>query len=419
MNSSGAPEVLIVEDSLTQAEDLRYVLDRQGYATWVARNGREAYERIRARKPNLVITDVVMPEMDGFTLCRKIKSEKDLKDLPVMLLTALSDAEDILKGLECGADDFITKPYDPGYLIPHVANALSAVKNAGDLEKETEKTRAEIVFGERRYVITSGQDRILELLLSTYETAVIKNRELKYAQQELKAVNEQLENKIKEGKRVEEALKESEKALRNSLQEKETLLRELYHRTKNNMHLITNLISLQMASMDTGTRESMKDLQGRIQAMAMVHEKLYKRDLSKLDLRDYITDLANALVSSYLKGGRDISMELSLDSVIVSIDTAIPCGLIMNELVSNCLKYAFPAGKAGVISICLKDLDEKRMEMRVSDNGKGLPEGLDIKKAGTMGLKIVYNLARQLMGAVEAHGRETGGTEFIIRVEKG
>ncbi len=582
-NAARALEVLIVEDSLTQAEDLRYMLDRRGFKTSVARNGQEAFESVRAHKPGLVITDVIMPEMDGFTLCKKIKAEKDLRDVPVMLLTALSDAEDILKGLECGADDFVTKPYDPNYLVFHIANALSSAKTR---ENAQTTAAAEIAFGEKRYFITSGQGRILELLLSTYETAVMKNRELRLAQQELKTLNEQLEYKVKESrqaeealrrkkekiellaesarmllstespekivqalaekvmrylnchaflnyliedgkqrmrlnawygipetaakeiefqdfgasicgcaareerriiaedipgnpdertslfnslgikayachplvyqgkmigtlsfgtcerthfteeeldlmetvtdqvatamarKRVDDALKESERALRSSLQEKETLLRELYHRTKNNMHIITNLISLQMASKGNITEENMRDLQGRIQAMALVHEKLYKRDLSRLDLKDYVTDLVKALVSSYLKGGRDISVELALDTAVVSIDTAIPCGLIINELVSNCLKYAFPNGKAGIISLALTNLNDEQIEIRVSDNGKGLPGDVDVKKASTMGLKIVYNLVRQLMGTVEARNKKGGGTEFIIRVAK-
>jgi len=213
--------------------------------------------------------------------------------------------------------------------------------------------------------------------------------------------------------------------LRASLEEKEVLIKEIYHRTKNNMHIITNLISLQTRSIrDNEMVGKMRELQSRIQAMALVHEKLYRSgDLSRLDLKDYITDLVKALASGYLKGGRNIAIDFDLESAVVSIDTAIPCGLIINELVSNSLKYAFPAsltdGRNGVISLSLRSLGDTTFELRVADNGKGLPEGIDIRKASTLGLKIVYNLAMQLMGTVEARNGANGGTEFIIRFERG
>ncbi len=190
-----AMEILIVEDSPTQAEDLKYMLERRSYAVSVAKNGKEAFESMRGHKPDLVISDIMMPEMDGFTLCKRIKAEDDLRDIPVILLTALSDTEDILKGLECGADNFITKPYNEKYLLDRIHRVPSA---AGTGKEEQTKTGVEILFREQRYFINSRREHILDLLLSTYETAVMKNRQLRIAQQELKVLNEQLEYKVRE-----------------------------------------------------------------------------------------------------------------------------------------------------------------------------------------------------------------------------
>src|SRR5271156_5067286 len=121
----GRTEILIAEDSQTQAEKLSHCLNTRGYAVTVTQNGKEALAVAAQRKPSMVITDVVMPEMDGYTLCKELKSSPALKDVPVVLLTSLSRAQDIMKGLECGADSFVRKPYDDAYLIARVEYILS------------------------------------------------------------------------------------------------------------------------------------------------------------------------------------------------------------------------------------------------------------------------------------------------------
>jgi signal transduction histidine kinase len=143
----------------------------------------------------LVISDIVMPEMDGFELCRKIKRDQDLKETPVMLLTALSDPEDVLRGLECGADYFITKPYNGADLCARIRHMLVNAKLRR--ESKTEKD-IELSFKGQKYVITSERRQILDLLLSTYETAVAKNHELNAVQEKLRALNEHLEIKVQE-----------------------------------------------------------------------------------------------------------------------------------------------------------------------------------------------------------------------------
>src|ERR1700726_3113053 len=120
-------QILVVEDSPTQAEQLKYILEEHAFTVVVARNGREALDNILNFKPTLVITDVTMPEMDGYELCQRIRSNECIADLPVILLTSLSDSEDVFKGLECGADNFITKPCEQDYLLARIHNLLANV----------------------------------------------------------------------------------------------------------------------------------------------------------------------------------------------------------------------------------------------------------------------------------------------------
>lgn len=210
-------DVLIVEDSPTQAEQLRYILERNHYHVNIAQNGKEALLSLKQHKPFIVISDIIMPEMDGYELCHQIKSDKTLKDIPVILLTSLADPADIVRGLLCAADNFIVKPYDEKYLLSRIEYIFA---NRELRKHEKSQLGVELYFAGQRHSITSDRLQILDLLISTYETAVEKNRELIKAQDELKKLNEQLEGKVQERtaaltqeigerKKTEEALRES------------------------------------------------------------------------------------------------------------------------------------------------------------------------------------------------------------------
>ncbi|OGW44754.1 MAG: hypothetical protein A2Y66_08045, partial [Nitrospirae bacterium RBG_13_41_22] len=187
--------ILIAEDSPTQAEQLRYILETEGYQVSVARNGKEALSLLSKSRPTAVISDIVMPEMDGYQLCRQIKADERLKDIPVILVTSLSEPRDVIKGLECGADNFITKPYDEKFLLSRIRYLLL---NREFRHKEEVKTALEVSFSGERYNITSDRLQILNLLLSTYELALQKNLELAAAHDGLKRLNERLEELVKE-----------------------------------------------------------------------------------------------------------------------------------------------------------------------------------------------------------------------------
>ena len=183
--------ILIVEDSATQALKLQHLLERHDYRVIAAPNGRLALETLAKNRPTLVITDINMPEMDGYELCRRIKDDRTLQALPVILLTSLSDPKDILKGLECGADNFIVKPYDEEFLLSRIQYVLTN----WELRQNGGTDATEIYFAGHRYQLTSDRIHSIDLLLSTYETAVHKNLELSKAKAKLEEQAEELREK--------------------------------------------------------------------------------------------------------------------------------------------------------------------------------------------------------------------------------
>ena len=208
----------------------------------------------------------------------------------------------------------------------------------------------------------------------------------------------------------------AEEHLRKSLREKEILLRELHHRTKNNMQVISSLLDLHSINIDDkNILNIIKEVQHRIKSIALVHEKLYQaKDLSDVNLRDYITDFAHTLLKSYEGIRGRISLKVDVDDIFFSLETITPCGMIISELVSNSLKYAFPNGRKGKITIECHATGNGEVNLRISDNGIGIPEGLDFRNTKSLGFKLICKLAEeQLRGTVELEGGK--GTSFIIK----
>src|SRR5574340_63500 len=183
-------EILIAEDSRTQAEQLQLLLEEHGYTVTTAPNGMAALTQLRLRQPALVISDIMMPELDGYGLCRALKSDEKLKSIPVMLVTTLSDPQDVIRGLECGADNFIRKPYDERYLLSRINYLLINL----ELRKNQKmQIGVEIKLGDQKFFINSERQQILDLLISTYEQAVQINDELKLREHELAHSNQVLQ----------------------------------------------------------------------------------------------------------------------------------------------------------------------------------------------------------------------------------
>ncbi|HHS14190.1 MAG TPA: response regulator [bacterium] len=213
--------------------------------------------------------------------------------------------------------------------------------------------------------------------------------------------------------------KKAEEALQISLQEKTRLIGELYHRTKNNMQVIMSMLSIQAGRMkNERLRAVVQESVNRIQTMALVHEKLYQsRSLSRINLDDYIRELAQLLVRTYNVSPGKIKLSFELDPIPALIDYAVPCGLILNELISNAFKYAFPKGQSGSVRVGLRRIREKKtIELTVSDNGIGLPHNYDYRSSSTFGLPIIVAIAEhQLQGKIEFQGEKGLTCRVVFR----
>ncbi|KXK54661.1 MAG: PAS/PAC domain-containing protein [Chlorobi bacterium OLB5] len=209
--------------------------------------------------------------------------------------------------------------------------------------------------------------------------------------------------------------KKSEKELQKSLEEKDILLKEIHHRVKNNLQIVTSLLKLQAGYVkDEKVKQLFRESQNRVQSMSLIHQKLYQtRDLAHIDFREYIETVTVHLQHSYGILEDRVKINTEVSNLVMSIDNAIPAGLIINELVSNSLKHAFPGGRKGNIYINAA-YDEYKGEywLLIRDDGKGIDHGLDINNSDSFGLKLVNTLVKQLAGIIEVVVK--GGTEFRI-----
>jgi PAS domain S-box-containing protein len=234
-STPGKTKILIAEDSPTQAIQIKHLLESNHYEVSVAQNGRQAMERLSKHKPSLVISDILMPEMNGYELCRKIKSDKNTEDIPVILLTRLSNPEEIIEGLSCGADSFITKPFNEKHLLSNIGKILSA-ENGNDYQKVP--FGVQILFNGEKRTIQAEQQNVIKLMLDIYEGAIYQNEKLVQTQEELGLLNEQLEalvedrtsdlkEEIKLSNQIAERLKESEEKYRRIFEN----VQDLYYET--------------------------------------------------------------------------------------------------------------------------------------------------------------------------------------------
>jgi len=212
---------------------------------------------------------------------------------------------------------------------------------------------------------------------------------------------------------------EAEQKIKKSLHEKEILLREIHHRVKNNMQIISSLLNLQSRSIeDENARDVFKESQNRVRSMSMVHELLYKSpDLDSIYFKEYMTNLINTLFHSYGASNRQIVLESEIENIKMGIDTAIPLGLIMNELLTNSLNHAFENRQNGEIKVSAK-IDGDEYLVTISDNGVGFPDDIDFYHTRSLGLQLVNTLVQQIRGTIELKSETNIGTSFEIRFKE-
>ncbi len=304
-----------------------------------------------------------------------------------------------------------------------VRNLLRYPENFAQNENENVRKNGERVWVSWTNKVILDKDGRIEGILSIGNDIT----DLKKLTEELRQANDQLDIRVQQRTadlaKVVHALQEEvaerkrvEEQMASSLKEKEVLLKEIHHRVKNNLQIISSLLSLQSGTMNKESAAMFMESQNRIKSMALIHEKLYQsRDLSHIDFSGYVGNLTAYLARSY-SSNQSVHISIDISEISLGIDMAIPCGLIINELVSNSLKYAFRDGKAGEIRIRMV-IDGGKYVLTVSDDGVGLPEGLDFRNSPSLGLQLVCTLVDQIEGTIEL---ENGpGSTFTIQFAEG
>jgi two-component sensor histidine kinase len=227
---------------------------------------------------------------------------------------------------------------------------------------------------------------------------IIDITERKRAEHETKTVNAELEERVRS--------RTSE--LASALAEREILLQEVHHRVKNNLQVISSLINLQIRKLeDAASRGALEECKTRVQAIALIHEKLYQsKDYSRVEFSDYARSLASNVLQTTGVSLARVALDLAIDNVALPVDKAIPCGLVLNELVTNSLKHAFPDGRSGHVRVEFARLEDGRCRLAVADDGVGLPVGFDIATSDSLGLQLVSTLSNQLDAELEVTGGE-------------
>ncbi|MBL8132051.1 MAG: PAS domain S-box protein, partial [Anaerolineae bacterium] len=262
--------------------------------------------------------------------------------------------------------------------------------------------------------VLNGQ-RILD---ARYEF-IAKDGALKIAEISASPVfhGDQIVGAVNVGRDVTERV-QAEERLRASLQEKEFLLKEIHHRVKNNLQIVSSLLSLQSGTIDDPQiRALFRDSQNRVSSMALIHERLYRSDsLAQIDFGTYLRDLTGHLLQSYRAGDTGVRLVIAADDIHLDIDAAIPCGLVVSELVSNALKHGFPNGRRGTISVEMRNAEDAWYELVVRDDGVGFAPKAGLKPSSSLGLQLISRLTGQLGGRLDYDG--TAGTTVTIRFPK-
>lgn len=335
-------EILIVEDSPTQAELLKHSIQTHGYKARVANNGKEALAMMNENKPTLVISDIVMPEMDGFELCKQIKGDKNLNNVPVMLLSVLKDKKAISKGFDYGADAFVPKPFSDNTLIPKVEDLLESLNRV-----ESNKEGVEISFKGETYTITSERRQIMNFLLSVYESSIRQNSELIETQLEMRRLNERLESIVEERTAV----------LKEEIKERKTI-EAVLQRNYDGQFIVNSLLNLSLENIP------LDELLNRANGLILSIERFALESMGGIFL---ILDDPDVLVLKAHKGFKEGLKQVCLDDCVnrrslstMEIQYSKPgdhmCGLHSNETEPHChysIPMVFAEKVLGVITVCL------------------------------------------------------------------
>lgn len=415
--------ILIVEDSPTQLEQLRFILEQNSYQVRAATNGVKALEALHAEKPDLVISDILMPEMDGYTLCKSIKDTESLADIPIMLLTNLSDPRDVIKGLQAGADNFLTKPYNEDFLLSRIKYIL--------INREMRKSTAssdmglEIAFGGEKYFINSDRMQIIDLLLSTYESAIQKNLELSEANKQLVSMHREMAIKNSELEKLNE---EKGKFLRMAAHDIRNPVAAILSSSEFLLEMIENRIDeseTEYLTMITKSGEYVLRLLNELLDLEVIESgnlELNYEDIDFVNLAQKSIDL-NQMVADNKR--IKIYLNPPTEPVTTRIDPT-KIDQVLNNLISNAIKYSHPENDINVDVT----LEGNGILVAIRDNGQGIPEneqhklfkpfgktsvrGTDGEESTGLGLSIAKKIIQNHNGRVWFESEVKKGSTFYF-----
>lgn len=414
--------ILIVEDSPTQAISLKNILEKYECEIQLASDGVDALQKIQKQRPDIVISDIEMPRMNGYDFCRHVKADNALKSLPVILLTNLTDSMDVIRGIECGADSFLTKPCEINLLLTTIGNILEnkKLRQEGDSNK-----RLEFFFGGQSHKIAVDQVQITDLLLSTFSNAIQKNLELEKAFRKLNQTYEQLERKNEElkllNKQKNQLLGMAAHDLRNPLGIIKGYSEFLMDSLKNKI----GAEDFKMVEVINHSSSYMLQLINDLLDLAVIESGTVSLHFSKTNLPQliqeslvYFKGLAEKKNTSLTFNYKNQSSEVCCDPNKVS--------QILNNLVSNAIKFSHPGGN---IEISLVPSD-KEILITVRDSGIGItPEAKanlfqpfsKASKSGTagekgtgLGLAIVHKIVSEHKGKIWVESELGKGSKFCV-----
>jgi two-component sensor histidine kinase len=338
---------LFVEDN----ESIRnlYIkwLQKRVREVYCASNGQEGLEIYANHQPDLVISDISMPLINGLDMIRKIKLANP--GLYVIVMSAYSFKEYFLEAISLGVNGYLIKPVELDKLYALVDELAGYILMHRALEEKERKRQI------------------------------------------------------------------AESNLKKSLEEKEVLLKEVHHRVKNNMQIISSILKMQERLIDDPKLKTvLGESQNRIRSMALIHENLYRNEsLANIQFKNYVQSLINNISRSYFDQQGKVSFVFDIEDVFLPLDVGIPCGLIINELISNAFKHAFKDREKGTITIALKKVEEGTYILSVTDDGKGIDPSFSPEHANSLGMRIVFKLIQQIEG--ELNYDFSDGTNYHIR----
>jgi two-component system sensor histidine kinase/response regulator len=378
---SSSFEILIVEDSPTQAERLRRLLQSRSYRVRAAANGKLALAMIREQKPHLVLSDIIMPEMNGYELCSAIKTDRELQDTPVILVTALNDAKDIIRGIECGADNFIRKPYGEDYLLARISQMLANQVLRKDLNVEV---GIALYLGEQKHFINAGRQQILDLLISTYEQAVQVNGELQARERQVIELNMRLAHHASELETINREIALKNLELAEASRMKSAFIANMSHELRTPLNAIigfTGALLMKLPGPLTTDQDKqlntirasarhLLSLINDILDVAKIEAGKVTLALEKVHCQDMLKETSDTLRPFAAQKGLALTLDLPEQAIVIDSDRRALTQIIIN-LVNNAIKFT-DHGSVHVALAQRIDDNGPVTEFSVTDSGAGI-----------------------------------------------